>query len=340
MASLTWWLDPLHNLFSIYPGTATTFRACIHSADLGRGIRAAEFQFKKERILILHYILERSKGLTRSQIRPLAEGVLNSRDKQTILTLLKNLDKSITGFLFSWVPGLPKLSTPRVSKEEETWRAASSYASQFSDSRFLSEFKPNAVSDCLVNAVVEAEEIAYASLAKQIEPLVSRIHQQIFSTQNEECSKQAQREVKSDEDKELAILRSGFVRQIEESSRKHSGSYVPHTFGLRPITQHNVGERLFMSTASKRRRRATTSRVRYLTLSYQEYVSFPPPDSYFVSGRRESLQNQEIEYQVHHLSLLADQRHNLQLDSSYVPTPVLNERFSQSFRIPSEIIVR
>ena len=146
--------------------------------------------------------------------------------------------------------------------------------------------------------------------------------------------------VKSEEDKELAILRSGFVRQIEESSRKHSRSYVPHTFGLRPITQHNIGERLFMSTASKQRRRATSPRVRYLTLSYQEYISFPLPDSYFVSGRRESLQNQEIEYHVHRLSLLAHQRHNLQLDTSYVPTPVLNKRFSQSFRISSEIIVR
>jgi hypothetical protein len=63
-------------------------------------------------------------------------------------------------------------------------------------------------------------------------------------------------------------------------------------------------------------------------------------DSYFISGRKESLQNQEIEYQVHILRLLADQRHNLQLDPSYVPTPVLNERLSQSFNLPSETVVK
>ena len=63
-------------------------------------------------------------------------------------------------------------------------------------------------------------------------------------------------------------------------------------------------------------------------------------DSYFISGRKESLQNQEIEYKVHILRLLADQRHNLQLDPSYVPIPVLNERLSQSFRVPSETIVK
>jgi hypothetical protein len=63
-------------------------------------------------------------------------------------------------------------------------------------------------------------------------------------------------------------------------------------------------------------------------------------DSYFVSGRKESLQNEEIEYEIHILRLLADQRHNLQLDPSYVPMPVLNERLSQSFHVPPEIVVK
>jgi hypothetical protein len=63
-------------------------------------------------------------------------------------------------------------------------------------------------------------------------------------------------------------------------------------------------------------------------------------DSYFISGRKESLQNKEIEYKIHILRLLADQRHNLQLDPSYIPIPVLNERLSQSFHVPPEIAVK
>jgi hypothetical protein len=63
-------------------------------------------------------------------------------------------------------------------------------------------------------------------------------------------------------------------------------------------------------------------------------------DSYFISGRKEIMKNQEIEYKVHILRLLADQRHNLQLDPSYVPTPVLNERLSQSFYVSSEDVVK
>ena len=52
------------------------------------------------------------------------------------------------------------------------------------------------------------------------------------------------------------------------------------------------------------------------------------------------MQDQEIEYTVHILRLKADDRHNLQLDSSHVPTPVLNERLSQSFHAPLETVVK
>ena len=52
------------------------------------------------------------------------------------------------------------------------------------------------------------------------------------------------------------------------------------------------------------------------------------------------MQNQDlIEYTVHILRLQSDQKHNLQLDPSFVPTPVVNERLSQSFHVPSETVV-
>ena len=63
-------------------------------------------------------------------------------------------------------------------------------------------------------------------------------------------------------------------------------------------------------------------------------------DSYFISGRKETTKNQEIEYKVHILRLRADQKHDLQLDPSHVPTPVLNERLSQSFHVSSESVVK
>jgi hypothetical protein len=63
-------------------------------------------------------------------------------------------------------------------------------------------------------------------------------------------------------------------------------------------------------------------------------------ETYFISGRQESLQSQEIEYQVHTLRFRAEQCHDVQLDHSFVPTPSLSERLSHTFRVSSDTIVK
>ncbi|KAI0292593.1 hypothetical protein B0F90DRAFT_1645427, partial [Multifurca ochricompacta] len=62
--------------------------------------------------------------------------------------------------------------------------------------------------------------------------------------------------------------------------------------------------------------------------------------SYSISGRHEFLPEEAIEYQVHLLHLHTDQRHKLQLDPSFVPTPVVNKRLSGSFHIPPGTLVK
>ena len=62
--------------------------------------------------------------------------------------------------------------------------------------------------------------------------------------------------------------------------------------------------------------------------------------SYSIVGREETQQNQEIEYRVHTLRLRAEQKHSLQLDPSFVPTPIVNHRLSQSFHVSSDTSVK
>ncbi|KAI9450273.1 hypothetical protein BJY52DRAFT_1357697 [Lactarius psammicola] len=293
----------LQDLFSLYPKAASTFRGSIRAANFDKGIKATDFQFKKERWLILYYLLENYEGLSASQTRSLGDAVLVGRDKQKTLGLLRSFAKGEKGGWFS-VPvsvSIPWGSKkPALSKEEAMWRAANNYATSISDSRFLSHVKRIPTSDFLHDAAIECEETAYDCLTTQLDSLVSGISQQILSTQREDCDRQVQREVKSEEEKELKVSRSEFVQQIEdlcrERSRSRNSIYIDD----------------------------------FRTKKEHQYAS----DSYFISGRKETLQNQEIEYKIHILRLLADQRHNLQLDPSYVPIPVLNERLSQSFISP------
>ena len=241
---LTWRLDPLHDLFRISPKTEQTFRGNIRAANLGKGIKGTEFQFKKERILILCHLLENISGLDRGQIRTLADAVLIRRDTQTVLGLLKaskkedkgstsggylNLNLSAAKERVKSTFGISKVSKP--TREEAMWRDATNFASSVSDSDFLSQLNTTPIDECLHVATVEAEEAAYVYLEKLIKSLVDGIGQQIFGIQKAECDKQIKREITSGEDKELGIVRSDFVHQVEDLTRERSRSYVHYSFG-------------------------------------------------------------------------------------------------------------
>ena len=249
ISALTRHLDPLHDLFRILPKSEQTFRGNIRTANLEKGIKDAEFQFKKERILIIYYLLEKIKGLNRGQIQTLADTVLNRRDTHAVrvLGLLKTeKDKGSTsgGYIINAAKGLMKstASTLGIAKssnlttEEALWRDANNFASSVPDLRFLSGLKITPVDESLRDAIVKVEEIAHTYLRKLIESLVDGIGPQIFSDQEVECDKQIQREITSEEDKELGIIRSEFVHQVEDLSRERSRSYVYHSLQLWPIT--------------------------------------------------------------------------------------------------------
>ncbi|KAF8270133.1 hypothetical protein EI94DRAFT_1572289 [Lactarius quietus] len=308
--SLTQRIATLQDLFSIYPKAAALFRGSLRAANLDKGIKSTDFQMKKKRVLILHYLFEKYPDLDPKQTQALGDAVLVAGDKQKTLRLLSSFSEGGKG---GWLPTWGRGKQAELSREEEAWESANNHATSFSDLKFLSFAKTIADGNFLHAAAVECEETAYDCLTIQLDSLVSGVCQQILSIQKEECDKQVQREVKTEGEKELKVSRMKFMQRIEDAI---------HIDDFRTKKEHQFAAGL-------------------LDLLVQR-CAYPHNrlDSYFISGRKESLQNEEIEYKVHILRLLADEKHSLQLDPSYVPTPVLNERLSQSFYVPSEIVVK
>jgi hypothetical protein len=148
--------------------------------------------------------------------------VLNRPDTPTILRLLNSFEKANNGILGRF------MSSVGISDSWAgvVWKDANQFALSVRDSRFLSDLKAPAIPECLRDAAVEAEQLAYTCLTTQIESLVTGITGQVLSMQKSEFNKQIQREVRGSQERELRKLRSGFVRQIEASSRGRSRSYV------------------------------------------------------------------------------------------------------------------
>ncbi|KAI0295672.1 hypothetical protein B0F90DRAFT_1820352 [Multifurca ochricompacta] len=208
------------------------------------------------------------------------------------------------------------------SRVEVVWNEANEDASLVSDQDFLLRCNATGADDYLHDAAIDIEKTAHTCFTTLINSLVSEINQQILSTHKDECNEKVQRAFQSTIDKELESLRSNFVRQIEDLSRERSTSRA---------TIHIDNFEMRSGSSS------------LLDVSVRcEFDSSTQLDSslYSISGRREFLTEDEIEYQVHLLHLHTDQRHNLQQDPSFVPTPVVNERLSGSFHVPSGTLVK
>ena len=173
-------------------------------------------------MLISYFLLEKFPALDAEQIQKFGEAVLVVGIKQNTLALLNSFSKGETG-------GWGKGKTAVTSKEEEMWRTANDYAASVSDLDFLSFIPTIPTDDFLYDAAGECEEIAYDWLTIQLNSLVTGICRKVFSIQEEELIRQVQREIKSEEEKELKLSRAEFVRKIEKLCRERSRSYVTYS---------------------------------------------------------------------------------------------------------------
>jgi hypothetical protein len=222
-------IDSLRDLFLVYPRMEQTLLGNIRGADLGSCLKASDFQFKKKRIMFLHLLNQDSqdgKGLSADLTRSVADAVLGQQDERSALAALETFGKDDQG-IFSWLPSLFWTSRGK----EGLWEGASRRAFSVSDSQFLSELKTIPADNYLREAADDVEGTAYALLTKQVDTLVSGISRQILLTQKKECDKQVQRQVDTEEAREVHTLWSKFVHQVKDVSALRSTSYV--SYGLR-----------------------------------------------------------------------------------------------------------
>ncbi|KAH9171589.1 hypothetical protein EDB89DRAFT_1906868 [Lactarius sanguifluus] len=310
----------LRDQFTIYPKLEESLWNNIYGADLGKCLKASEFQFKKRRMMFLRLLTlgpgpqnakdsqsakgsqdtEDSQNVKDAQDVKASEGAADSENAKSRSADLAQKDKGLDKGLVSRILGFFR------SSEEELWQRARKRARLIPDSQFLSDIKAIPVGHYLHGALVDIEETAYDLLTKQVETSASAISRQFLSIQKKERETQVQLEVNIEEAAQAEIVWSKFVRQVEDISTQRSTS-------------------------------RTTVHIDHFEVRKGSYYS---RDTYFISGRHESQQEAEIEHRIHLLQLRADERHKVQLDPSYVPTPTLEERLSHSFRVSSSTVVK
>ncbi|KAH9017733.1 hypothetical protein EDB84DRAFT_1422808 [Lactarius hengduanensis] len=293
--------NSLRDLFLLYPRMEQMFLGNIREADFGECLKGSEFQFKKKRMMFFR-LLDSDLQNAKSLSADLTRSVADA--------VLSQQDENSTLAILDtfekddegYLSRLRGLF--RFSREEGLWENAKTHASSVSDSQFLSELQTIPVDDYLHDAAVDVEDTAYALFTERIEALVSRIDQEILA-QKLECHEQSQREVDIEEARAVHILWSKFLQQVKDLSIQH-----------------------------------TTPRTTVYLDHFEVRKSTFSQDTYHISGRQEYLRDDETEYRIYLLQLRADEKHKVQLDPSYVPTPVIEDRLTHSFHVSPSIFVK
>ncbi|KAI9443812.1 hypothetical protein H4582DRAFT_1039790 [Lactarius indigo] len=169
-------------------------------------------------------------------------------------------------------------------------------AANMLDSRFLERLESTEDED-LRFAVRSAKTLAQRELSHSIDAVVHEMTHAVLTMQQEIRRRRIQVEVEEEEKKALHDALVKFVREINKKSaeRQNSTVYVD---------------------------RIDVEKEKYRIVGYK------------LTGRREGLQPPQIKLRVHLMDLTDDDRHNMQLDAKYIPTPTINDRLSSSFHLP------
>ncbi|KAI9443938.1 hypothetical protein H4582DRAFT_1807523, partial [Lactarius indigo] len=170
------------------------------------------------------------------------------------------------------------------------------YAAQVSDSQFM-QLLQRADDEALRSTVQQAKALAQTELSSSINTVLKTMTRDVLTMQQDLYGREVQLQLENEERETLKGALVEFIRGINKKSAEGKNSYVVTCCGLMAITgQRTVGL------------------------------------DYIVTGRLEMPpQVPRTELCVHPMDLTSEDKHNMQLDPKYVPTPTINDRLSSSF---------
>ncbi|KAF7982845.1 hypothetical protein HWV62_25812 [Athelia sp. TMB] len=273
--------------------------------------KSGTFKRRKELFIAVLDVLRNHPRLESTKRRDLIASILddsNIHDTGTILASVKPAD------------GKPKEKTlfdrlPRFFSSESDHTVTERFiadirerASRITDRDFLSSLPEAMAKEPLLSETVAGiEHLAETRLNEIIDKGTKKWTQIGINIQREDRRKQFEREISFQHSQARSNIRSQFIKAINAISIQDSDLYrSSHTIS----SVHKVPSR-------------SSSRPHWTSSYYT---------SYQLSGTHETLQEPVIEHKIHLLDLTAEDKHNMQLDQMFIPSP--QDKFSHSFSLP------
>ncbi|KAF8490084.1 hypothetical protein F5888DRAFT_1808365 [Russula emetica] len=298
----------LSDLKASYPEFQEIYRNHFQGARFDTVFRRdGDFGARKLRLVSVQHLLGKHQRLRRKKHAKLVQSLLRGdfNSAQRILGEPKR-----PSIVFTLVATAVGACPPSPSNDETLKGEMKSLSARLSDSQFLLEMKD--VNDEVLQPMIqEIQALSHSLLSPLIDTTVGAMARAVMELQQDVFRRNIQHDIERDEMKRRDEEFAGFVRKLNAQSAWRKDSVV-RIYGLATTPLDDCGDS-----------RGWISRSPYRS---QEY---------WVTGRQETFKDYQLEFRVQLMSLLRDDKQNMQLDFNYIPNPIVNDRLSSHFHLPT-----
>ncbi|KAA1477853.1 hypothetical protein DENSPDRAFT_787266 [Dentipellis sp. KUC8613] len=277
----------LTSLFSRYKDMEQSFVEAFTNAGFDHLI-APEFRAVKLRFLVIELALVQIRDLDAPAVLELIENVLAAKD-------VGKYGKRVIGKVWQFGDGLLTESDHIVEEAQKLARATE-------DTKFIRDLnkfhaKDPTASQALVNKV---KTITETVLQDKISLLLRSLPHRLVTIQLGHCQSQLQSKIADEEDQAKALVRSTFIKEVNQESTVHARQQV-------------TIDRLEIGNAYHRSR-----------------------DVYWLTGKKYHLHDPVLRCTIYPFSLPSGEKEELQLNSNFVPKPIADTKQAIVFDVPTQ----
>lgn len=213
-------LPRVDNLRQIYRGFDTIYKRHVEDAKFGI-VKAHDFIFLKNRLAFIRHLLKEHQDIAPKTRAELINALLSEDDLRHAKQVINKSEKNKEPGKTSWFPAFSAfasiLSWPKVTDEDSLRKEMKKIANDISDPDFLLELKGMEDED-LKGPIHQAVTIANTHLASLIDATANKMTHAVLRMQQDECKKNVQHEVETEQRKMLGGALVNFIQDINKNS--------------------------------------------------------------------------------------------------------------------------
>ena len=202
-------LPRVNDLRQVYRDFNTIYKRHIEDAKFDV-VKGHGFKFLKRRLTFICHLLREHRDITAKQRTELIDALFSEDDICDALLIINKSEKTKVSRKTSRL-------LLKFTEEESLRKEMKKIANNISDSEFLLELKDIEDED-LTNPIQEATVLAYTQLASSVDATVRKLTHAVLKMQQDECKKNIQHEVETEQRKALGGALVNFIRDVNKSS--------------------------------------------------------------------------------------------------------------------------